>query len=972
MCLCGRHFLWAQAMRLCMAEVKLCCSFKGYTLRVGEEGPTRPSGLFVLPKGGTRDLRTENAMVAGLTMLIPSDVRSLKLARAMGRLFGIRSRRVQQIADLKKYSMGDDLAIRHWVVKPRGTYCNKIPNKVDKIIFKLLHSDMFSRIDNNNKSPKHIYTGIVDKDGRREYELHDKRVLRGDPSFLWRLLTGTTRMGEDMGEDAVEPMAEWLEIVRLTTTESRPNGIKGSAKLIARNLCPCLRKNSIARCVCTKCWTYEMNLSLYDSKRKGLWAARKSSYSSEAATKCNCKNGACKEGSAYRVFSRDVLATSAAFMCSRKEIPGMGLPSIDFNTGRENGAETVATVMMHDKKCHRVDGTTPCSKCGWNNLLKDMPQITVEYEDGDKTCQDTLRACSFEATSFRKFTWNEFNKVDRNPKKKSSGTDEDYDEKPSYQTEWVPVKGNWAQFLCFLRDAQEIYLEHRWRVEWKMLTDKRQERILMYRQAFGTAPASATGTVLATIDFAAALSHGKVAESTCSFNEKSHEWVCVVGHNPYLREFTAEENKLKWKRNRVQAVVLQQVSVFYAFSKRKGDTVSHALASEIMISILRDGCLPATPESDIGKPEAFWQGRRIPGSDTTEPLPEGLQEWSDSPVEGWPLAPDTTRVVQNRDRCAAQFQGKKNILNDQTFEHRTGCVLVDQSDASQHGKGKADGFSNIPKGTLAYGISRNINVDSGTRALVLFLARHKMTPVGQNKTAWWAADNLIYIYIPSEYFNSNGFDIKKGIKGSSKLHFFAGRKSGEELVYREEVCPCLPCLESPNLLSRDCLFKELVGGRKTVRLKHAIQAARVRTRANSSLAALAKWLPCNSSTAAKARVAVFRVHEDDPNDKNEEYYLARPIEPSRQLKKDGLVAGNKYMRGWWVTTIKWFELEAILPNGDRRYKLNKLPVKGEVFIVRGIVDLRFVQFCRFERGRGGRYILASAMHERILEGDLSP
>ena len=141
----------------------------------------------------------------------------------------------------------------------------------------------------------------------------------------------------------------------------------------------------------------------------------------------------------------------------------------------------------------------------------------------------------------------------------------------------------------------------------------------------------------------------------------------------------------------------------------------------------------------------------------------------------------------------------------------------------------------------------------------------------------------------------------------------------------------------------------------------------------TSLAALAKWLPCDSSTPVLDRVAVFRVHEECPNPNNEDYYLARPIQQATQLKKTGLHGGNKYMRGWWVTTIKWYELEAVLPNGERRYKLKKRPSKGEVFIVRGIVDVRFVRFARFERERGGRYILSPEMHQKILDqGDLTP
>ena len=89
---------------------------------------------------------------------------------------------------------------------------------------------------------------------------------------------------------------------------------------------------------------------------------------------------------------------------------------------------------------------------------------------------------------------------------------------------------------------------------------------------------------------------------------------------------------------------------------------------------------------------------------------------------------------------------------------------------------------------------------SGTRELVLFQAAHKQTPVGQNSTAWWAADNLVYIFIPSECFDNKCFDTKKGIKDSSRLHFFVGRGNStdtSELAFRAEVCGCVPCLESP-------------------------------------------------------------------------------------------------------------------------------------------------------------------------------
>ena len=81
--------------------------------------------------------------------------------------------------------------------------------------------------------------------------------------------------------------------------------------------------------------------------------------------------------------------------------------------------------------------------------------------------------------------------------------------------------------------------------------------------------------------------------------------------------------------------------------------------------------------------------------------------------------------------------------------------------------------------------------------------------------------------------------------------------------------------------------------------------------------------------------------------------------------------GNEYLEGWWVTTIKWYERDRILDNGDIAYTLNRTPTNGEVFIVQGIV--RGLDQLQFKAYTGGRYILASAMHSYILQnGDLSP
>ena len=66
------------------------------------------------------------------------------------------------------------------------------------------------------------------------------------------------------------------------------------------------------------------------------------------------------------------------------------------------------------------------------------------------------------------------------------------------------------------------------------------------------------------------------------------------------------------------------------------------------------------------------------------------------------------------------------------------------------------------------------------------------------------------------------------------------------------------------------------------------------------------------------RVVVLRVHREDPNDKNEAYFLGRPVQKAYQLGKDGPLAGKKHMQGEWVTAVKWYELEKIL---DRFFRV---------------------------------------------------
>jgi hypothetical protein len=195
-----------EVLRAMMASAKFCCSYLS-------ENANDRKGIYV--SSGPRCTADEHSMVAGLHMIIPSDVADRSLAREFSRSLGIHRRRVLQIAAQKKNM--DDLAVRHWVIVTKGTYRNKIPSRVDQLIDAWLHGDVASRIDNNRKVPVKIYTGEVDEQNRLAYELHHKRVLRGDAYFLFRLLTGRNRRGEeDLG-----PTETWRQVIELTRLSSR-------------------------------------------------------------------------------------------------------------------------------------------------------------------------------------------------------------------------------------------------------------------------------------------------------------------------------------------------------------------------------------------------------------------------------------------------------------------------------------------------------------------------------------------------------------------------------------------------------------------------------------------------------------------------------------------------------------------------------------------------------------------------------
>ena len=92
-----------------------------------------------------------------------------------------------------------------------------------------LHSKVYSRVDNNDKVPAIIDLEKDPVTGARLYNSHDCRELYFDDNEILDKLTGRNRFDKNNPNPS---HSCWEEVLKATKSTSRPNGVKGSTKLI--------------------------------------------------------------------------------------------------------------------------------------------------------------------------------------------------------------------------------------------------------------------------------------------------------------------------------------------------------------------------------------------------------------------------------------------------------------------------------------------------------------------------------------------------------------------------------------------------------------------------------------------------------------------------------------------------------------------------------------------------------------------
>ena len=843
-----------------------------------------------------------------------------------------------------------------YVVCSRKRYRNKMPDKVWAVLDEFLHSDIASRQDNYRKRKVILSLPPDTNTGEIEYCVHWQRELRSNWKTLFILLTGKDIRGTPI--EGMQPSSFWKQITRLTTTAKRPHGIRGSPKLLSKGCCRCLASPEISQCSCPHCTTFLENLDHRHLAVRCGWRKMSSCIpviipSTPSATEplgngsiCSACGGDCHDpDGAWQKMSGGVIPFLSHLLCPAVEVPGLSVAAVDPLTGLEIPGESVPVQMIPHACWHGK-----CSKCGWNNRFKNFPLLPVTIqEDAQTERQVFVRACPREARLDRNTTYHEFRLMERGQTAEG---------KPYTQSEWTPITANRRVFYYQLVQFMNDFLPHYYKVLWHEAFQKVFQQQYK-RLAFVSLPSqpqpspSMRGTALLIKDFAATIDHDKKFNKTCSHPERSHEWVGVYQCRPYLHEYTEAERMQRRKYRSVKSAVRQRVYGIFAFSKRKGDCVYDQTVQKDLVTIMKTGRLPEGSTS-----EWFWRGTRLIGSSTTHPLPGTLQEAR----EALPLHPSLCRLVDKRDRCTGQFQGANAFYSNQEFESRTKIKCVDLSECSCHGKSAADGVSNVPTSHLRKAARDNEPVGPGTRGLTLFLASKMIKPASTKTDAWMSFDDYLVAYYPEESFDPTKYRAKKGYEGSNKDHFYTN--SGlHRIATRHLRCMCTPCIQDPRLFSERCLLSDWCGLIRHYNLQGDESAGRVDVRPRRDIISIEKFAASlNTEGTPCERVVACMVHEDDTNELDEPFYLARVVSKAYQINADCLIAGNEYKAGHYVVNIKWY-LYVGSSRGDRLYRLQPGGVKGVVYSVESIV--KNVSGIRFKKYENGRYILGRETSDRL-------
>lgn len=655
---------------------------------------------------------------------------------------------------------------------------------------------------------------------------------------------------------------------RETITATRPHGVGGSLALLRRFKCVCIKRRKACECDCKICTLADVFLRRWHSARHGWrtsWrkAADGSLYRPPACT-CFICGDAERSTLHHKVSSSMHSMMQVLLPCGKMEYAPYSLEgdTFKFYDGR-----------CCYGKCPKMDaaakarflGQDEPKMCGWQNVFGNS-------------------FCPLEASS-QPFSWQVWE-----PRLRGTNAEG----KPSYSDELVPKHGTRAQFMTELRESLEAYLPHFW------------DHVLMQRgiKVHEAHKDSVTATIRS--DYAAQIKTIRAHNATCASPESHNLCVTVVGGEPY--EQLVAVRKRNGRPAHEKTVRKQKVSVFFGFHP------AGVKPSARTFNVLREDVSRLLMTGKTHHGEWFHMGKRLPGRSTHPPLPTDLVDEA-TPK---PIFPTVEREVDITDGCAAQFDGKDNYHQVAEWPTKVGTKRNHSILITMHGKNICDSLSNVVQSAIRWAVASEEILDPGTRALVLWLAKHKQVPTVAKvkKDGWWAVDNIYYGYFDPKLFTQLAVPTAKGFDGSSSKHRFVGvcmdpeksRRDGP-LQVSTAFCGCAKCCVFD---FRDCLMKS-VGGMAT-QMKQVTVPVVAASGAPSQSATLEEF----AHELAAGQLRAVRVDSAEQGVEGN-WWLCHILGPAIQASEQQVHATDLFEEGWWIVEIEWYEWQAsTLP---RKYKI---------------------------------------------------
>ena len=481
-----------------------------------------------------------------------------------------------------------------------------------------------------------------------------------------------------------EPDPHWQEIVRLN--EARvANGhkaLKLSAKMLKGCFCDCMGKSRTHKCADEKWYAFESMLALHKKSRE-LW------HQDDAGGVCGC--GRNQAGMKEWCASADSSLTCS--MCPAEPVPEFALPTFHEKTCELLEVEWVPK--LHPLACHEGK----CDACGWNKAFAGCPTKTVVIGAHSQE----INACAVD-TANKMMSWHSWQRIPNSLPPTNDDNDPDHvppsSAKVSCSTHWFPVSGTRAEFMLAVKAAFVECREHMFWVKWHRIHEKRvTSRFIIEPAALGKDGVKPwqLHTIVMYSDFAATIKLPRSAEATGSFEQTSQMFVSVMTHDGRLMrvdDLPPGTLKARLKKEGVQAYPCADTTVLCAMSNANNDTDFCGSALAQALEVVHTGKAP-----EGSKMEFVHDGVRLAGSDTSRPLAHGLKDWGDTMPPTAPFVKcghagqsfvqlgsdgksfkdivempsgSRTGVIEFRDGCKAQFQGRHAFLVHSLFERITG------------------------------------------------------------------------------------------------------------------------------------------------------------------------------------------------------------------------------------------------------------------------------------------------------------